>query len=353
MIETIQEHLARYPKMQIRDVAKLIYQNEFGGGHMIANSEMSLKRIQEEYNTLDSTIKHQPVILESIGNSISRIYLSALSSGLRAETLNELFVQSANNTKGCIDEFERKLNLFLDACDSGTFPFPQEEVRCFIREWKENGYPAISHSDIYREAYQPAYRVIDDSYANVIKVIEKVTMHLQDLDANLPYIIMIDGMSGSGKSALGNLLQKNFPESSLFHMDDYFLQPHQRTVERLTEIGGNVDYERFKKEILEHLNDKNGLTYQKYDCCTQQLENKIHVPWQPLVIIEGSYSHHPHFKEFSALHIFCEIDEEEQKKRILKRNGAQMLERFVTEWIPKENCYFKKFHIKENADILF
>ena len=46
MINVIKEHLKCYPNMEINDVAKLIYQSEFGGGHMISDSEMSLKRIQ-------------------------------------------------------------------------------------------------------------------------------------------------------------------------------------------------------------------------------------------------------------------------------------------------------------------
>ena len=33
--QILQEHAKRYPLMQPRDVVKLIYQNEFGGGHLI------------------------------------------------------------------------------------------------------------------------------------------------------------------------------------------------------------------------------------------------------------------------------------------------------------------------------
>ena len=36
-------------------------------------------------------------------------------------------------------------------------------------------------------------------------------------------------------------------------MDDFFLQPKQRTKERLEQAGGNVDYKRFKKEIVHFL----------------------------------------------------------------------------------------------------
>lgn len=183
----------------------------------------------------------------------------------------------------------------------------------------------------------------------IAELYRKICEMIQKAENEPPFVIAIDGMSTSGKTTLGRLLHENYPESNLFHMDDYFLQPHQRTSERLSEVGGNVDYERFKDEIILHLKDKAGLSYRKYDCHTQTLGSAIHVPWKPLVIIEGSYSHHPYFGNPYDLRVFCEISEEEQQRRILKRNGPEMLKRFVNEWIPKENEYFEYYNIKEKA----
>ena len=168
----------------------------------------------------------------------------------------------------------------------------------------------------------------------------------------LPFVVAIDGMSASGKTTLGQLLHEYFPESNLFHMDDYFLRPHQRTMERLSEVGGNVDYERFKDEILLHVTDKKGFTYRVYNCKSQTLSSEMFVPWKPLVIIEGAYSHHPYFGDAYNLRIFREITPSEQRERILKRNSKEMLERFENEWIPKENAYFEKYKIKEKSGLL-
>lgn len=182
-------------------------------------------------------------------------------------------------------------------------------------------------------------------------IIRKIEQGMNLQNADTPFVVAIDGMSGSGKTTLGHLLQETFPESNLFHMDDYFLQPHQRTPERLAEVGGNVNYERFKDEILLHLADRNGLTYKKYDCCTQTLSNGIWVPWRPLVIIEGAYSQHPYFGDIYDLRLFCEITKEEQRSRILKRNGTELLKRFENEWIPKENQYFERYGIKAKSGL--
>ncbi len=180
-------------------------------------------------------------------------------------------------------------------------------------------------------------------------VIETIKRNMNTVPTK-PFVVAIDGMSASGKTTLGELLHKQFPNSNLFHMDDYFLQAHQRTDKRLSEVGGNIDYERFMNEIILHLNDRDVFSFCKYDCHTQTLSSKIHVPWKPLVIIEGAYSQHPYFGNVYDLRIFYEISKEKQQERILKRNGFEMLKRFENEWIPKENAYFEFYEIKKSCD---
>ena len=48
MREYILEHLKRYPMMEIADMVKLLYQSEFGVGHMIKNPAASLERLERE-----------------------------------------------------------------------------------------------------------------------------------------------------------------------------------------------------------------------------------------------------------------------------------------------------------------
>ena len=52
MKEILLAHLKQYPQMQLQDVVKLLYQSEFGGGHMITSPEKSLDRLKEEYKKL-------------------------------------------------------------------------------------------------------------------------------------------------------------------------------------------------------------------------------------------------------------------------------------------------------------
>ena len=160
--------------------------------------------------------------------------------------------------------------------------------------------------------------------------------------------IAIDGLCGSGKTTLGKALAEKY-DCNLFHMDDFFLRPEQRTPERYAQAGGNVDYERFREEVLEHLEDRAGLTYCPFDCVSMELGEPRTVPYRRLNIIEGAYSCHPYFGDIYQVRLFAELPAEEQRARILARNGEEKYKRFVNEWIPMENQYFEAYGIRDKC----
>ena len=151
-------------------------------------------------------------------------------------------------------------------------------------------------------------------------VIVEQVRDLCENNENEMLIIAIDGKSGSGKSTLAAMLKEQFG-GNVFHMDDFFLQPTQRTKERLAQIGGNVDYERFR-EVLLRIRRGMGVYYQRYDCKRQGLEEPVWIEPACINIVEGSYSMHPYFGEVYDLRIGMDIDAQSQRKRILHRNGA-------------------------------
>ena len=164
-------------------------------------------------------------------------------------------------------------------------------------------------------------------------------------------LIAIDGKCASGKSTLGIYLKNEF-DANLFHMDDFFLQKHQRTEERLAEVGGNVDYERFKEEVLDPLQAGKDVEYRIFDCSALEITESTIMKPKRINIIEGSYSQHPYFGQPYDLLIFTEIDSENQLNNIRKRNGEEKLKNFVERWIPKEEAYFAKFGVKETCDVV-
>ena len=163
-------------------------------------------------------------------------------------------------------------------------------------------------------------------------------------------IVAIDGFCTSGKTTLAARLAEIYG-CCVLHMDDFFLRPEQRTAQRFSEPGGNVDYERFLQEVLVPLAEGRPFSYRPYDCSTCALSDPVSVKPKKLTVIEGTYSHHPHFGNYCDLRIFLSICPETQHRRILER-PAFLQKRFFEEWIPMENLYFDHFSIPAKADII-
>lgn len=166
-----------------------------------------------------------------------------------------------------------------------------------------------------------------------------------------PPIIAIDGMCGSGKSYLADLLGCRY-ECNIFRMDDYFLPLDMRTDRRLSEPGGNVHYERFKEEVLDPLKENKAVIYKPYICGLWEYDEARTVEFKHLNIIEGSYSLHPYLREAYGLTIFLEVNDKEQLHRISNRKEKNNLQQFIDKWIPMENRYFRELNIKNLSDIV-
>ena len=169
--------------------------------------------------------------------------------------------------------------------------------------------------------------------------------------ADKPVVIAIDGNCTAGKTTLAAMLKKEH-DCNVFHMDDFFLRPEQRTPERYAQPGGNVDYERFQEEIMLPLQQGIEFSYRPFDCKTFTLSDPVKVEPKKLNIIEGTYCLHPYFGDVYDLKIFLSVTHEVQARRILER-PVFLHKRFFEEWIPMEMQYFDAFLIPGRADIHF
>ena len=150
-------HAKRYPLMQPRDAVKLIYQNEFGGGHLIRDEQACLNYLRQEYASAEKD--PTAALYEDIGNGIVRVNLAAV----KPEDLEQLgrdFIRSAAKHKGTLDSFLNKLEVLRMLTTEGVFAFDLDALNTYLSEYKAAGYPVVSHSEQYRQAYIPAYRVI-------------------------------------------------------------------------------------------------------------------------------------------------------------------------------------------------
>lgn len=153
----LREHSRRYPEMQPTDAVKLIYQNEFGGGHLIQNESACLDYLRRE----DAGVERNPgmPLYEHIGNGIVRVNLAAVTPE-ELEELGRAFVRSAGSHRGDLSSFLGKLEVLRQLTDAGCFGFDREELEAYLARYHQAGYPPVSHSEEYRNAYHPAYRIV-------------------------------------------------------------------------------------------------------------------------------------------------------------------------------------------------
>ena len=345
MRQLILDQQKKYPQSKLTDLVKFLYQSIFGCGHFVSDPEKTLARLKSEYQSCE---KNGEPLFTPLGGGFCRLNLSALSAdSLSMETVNRLFVYSAQKT-GSMDSFRQGLDLLEEMIANGDLPYSLEEWRRYRTDYEAAGCPAVSHSEAYRAAYAPAYRVLTDScrqYWPLFCAIEK------EMKKRARTVLAIDGGSGTGKSHLSALLEQIFP-AAVVHMDDFFLQPHQRTPQRFAEPGGNLDYERFAEEIVPHFGKNESFSYRVFDCSCGKIGGEATLSAAPLLILEGVYSQHPLWQDQIHLKVFLDASRSTRLTRILARNGQWMLQRFEKEWIPREDLYFDTFALREKADLL-
>ena len=153
----LKQHAARYPLMEPTDAVKLLYQNEFGGGHLIADEVACLAYLRAEHAKTPAA----PYYVEDLGNGICRVYLGGVTD---VETLGQAFLKSAAIHKGSLPSFLEKLELLRKVTREGVFAFTLEDLDAYLNAYENAGYPPVSHSETYRKAYHPAYRVVRKEY---------------------------------------------------------------------------------------------------------------------------------------------------------------------------------------------
>ena len=339
----ILQHCKMYPQLQIQDLFKFLYQSSFGCEHMVSSHKEAVESIKHEYRIQNSDPQ---VVIDPLDGGYSRVHLSYLSRGLSADTLAGLFCLSAKKEAEGKSALIHKLDIVEKLINEKNIPFEINEFTAEKNKWISDGYPALHHSDIYRKTYHPAYRVIANDYISFLPFFSELDMRLAKGDLR----VAIDGRSASGKTTLSKILEKIY-NCNVFHMDDFFLRPEQRTMERYAQIGGNIDHERFLAEVLIPLSEGEQINYRKFDCSLMKIAESVKIEPTALTIIEGVYSMHPQFRKFYNYSLFLDILPQIQKERILRRNSMQQAKRFFDEWIPLEDIYLSELKIKEKCNM--
>lgn len=332
--------------IQPEDIIKMCYQAAYGPRHLLSRLSAAEKYFDEEYADVEPA---SMPLYENISDDYCRVNLAPWKkAGLSGKWLFKMFAASIGETH----RDEALLLKYLNAADSvvqkGSTDISPEHWQQVIRKYKADGMPAVHHSDLYRQANSPSYRVVSRRVMRLLPILEKVRERQDDKPV---FVIAVDGRAASGKSTMAEQL-KTILDGQVIHMDDFFLPGQLRTDDRFAVPGSNVHYERFAEEVLPNVRKAQSFSYRKFDCGVMDYAGTREVSEAYFRIVEGAYSCHPRFGSYADLTVFSDVDPDAQMERVIKRNGSKMAEKFRAEWIPMEEEYFVEYGIRESADII-
>ncbi len=387
-----------HPSFTPQDALKLSFQAAFGAEHLLSDPIGAQQYFEAEFHAAQPTDFPDEALVEQISPNFCRVNLRGWKRlGLPPLWLFRLFLEStqtgadligtqadsapAQQTNATAKQMQAGTNTVqppIDAAIKQASDCPNDAIApCFAQkladiraltvagqlpfgllEWEgaqsvylADGVRAVHHSNAYRTAEQPSYRLISTRFLPLLPLLERLAA-LPAPAKGAAHIIAIDGRCGGGKSTLATALCRVLQTEAMISMDDFFLPPALRTPDRLATPGGNIEHERFAAEVLPHLGKSESFAYQQFSCAKMALCDTKEIGKSCWHVVEGSYSHHPALGDYATLRAFVDIAPDAQITRIRARNGAAWAEDFVQKWIPMEERYFATCHTHENADII-
>ncbi len=169
----ILEHCTSYPRLTVQDILKYIYQSALGCEHSVTSEQAAVEHLQVESAALSPSYAVKNLV-EPLDGDYSRVHLAVLERGIALETLARLFFLSAKREDGGYAKIDEKLALTDELVRENLLPFSEMELAAAAELWKNAGYPPVHHSDAFREAYRPSYRVIANRFVPYLPVLAAV-----------------------------------------------------------------------------------------------------------------------------------------------------------------------------------
>jgi uridine kinase len=172
---------------------------------------------------------------------------------------------------------------------------------------------------------------------------------------HLTFLLGLDGCGASGKSTFAENLRKLAPhEITIVHMDDFIFDSRHRLPREIAvkHIGADIDWVRFRAQLLEPLLDNRETTYQRYDWLADKLMEWHAVPVGGIVIIEGVYSTCQAIAEVFDYKIWIDCPRSTRLERGLARDGEESRRFWEIEWMPMEDRYVAVQNPQATADLI-
>ncbi len=156
----IREYLERRPTSKVRDIYKLLYQGVFGVGHIMGQN--AYPRLVEEANRIHKDDYPDEPMVEpaSVDGEMIRVNLRPfMRMNGDLDKLYTTMVESSK-TEGSPEVFLTLWGWFKELVETDGYKFDRQTIQSYDSELAAEGPRPKHHTEPYREAYYPAYRVV-------------------------------------------------------------------------------------------------------------------------------------------------------------------------------------------------
>ena len=168
-------HRAAYPAMTAQDVVKLVFQAHCGCGHLLGDEASVAAYIEQEEGALSPDATE--ALTETLGDRYCRLNLRrAMADGIEPLWIARMMRLSSEPT---VDLADRKSAFdILSALSETEVGFSQNELNAIARKLIDDPSWLPGHSQAYREAYAPAYRVISREMERLLPILSAAAAKL-------------------------------------------------------------------------------------------------------------------------------------------------------------------------------
>lgn len=160
-MDYLEQHLKKYPLMQIEDKIKLLMQATMGPAHLINDKEKVKERIVKEYESIKD-LDYEYDMVEHISDKFVRVYIKPYFEKFQNfDNLVDSFFKSCDNVSD-LYYFEKDLMKLRDG--------ETTDNQAAIDNYFYSGDILISHSRVYKDNYHPHYLVINKKYLTFLNL---------------------------------------------------------------------------------------------------------------------------------------------------------------------------------------
>jgi hypothetical protein len=160
--QAISEHLQAYPHSTLIDLYKSFFQDEFGPGHLLHDTTAARDYFIMELETMISKGRNEAEPC-GMGSNFVRVPMDIVKDGhIDKEKYFKAFLESSIEfASPDINEWRKKWNEILEVLEEMRLEIPGfYEDKARIEKMLETGKTMVHHSQLYRDHYDPHYRIM-------------------------------------------------------------------------------------------------------------------------------------------------------------------------------------------------